>query len=195
MQVLFSLVYIVCAGLVLAIFWSIVQEKTRDIGILRAVGASRTGILLIFLVYGLVIGTLGSLGGFGLSTLVVGRINEIHALIGQPAPAVLWGGIYALAAASLLAATVATVRGSFLSSLLWIIGTLLLGGLGFILSQHRGILIWDPSVYYFSRIPNEVDLRNALFTMGFATLFSVIGAAVPAARAADTDPIRSLRYE
>jgi ABC-type lipoprotein release transport system permease subunit len=32
-------------------------------------------------------------------------------------------------------------------------------------------------------------------TMGFAILFSVIGAAVPAARAADTDPVRSLRYE
>jgi lipoprotein-releasing system permease protein len=195
MQVLFSLVYVVCAGLVLAIFWSIVQEKTRDIGILRAVGASRTGILLIFLVYGLVIGVIGSALGFGISTVVVGKINEIHELIGKPAPVALWAGILVLAAASLVAAAVAMVRGSFLATLLWIIAGLLLGGLGFILSRHQGVLIWDPSVYYFSRIPNEVDLRNALFTMGFATLFSVIGAAVPAARAADTDPIRSLRYE
>ena len=56
MRILFSIVYVVCAGLVLSIFWAIVYEKTRDIGILRAVGASRPAILAIFLQYGLVIG-------------------------------------------------------------------------------------------------------------------------------------------
>ena len=56
MRVLFSLIYLVCAGLILSIFWSIVVEKTRDIGILRSVGASRLGVMWIFLRYGLVIG-------------------------------------------------------------------------------------------------------------------------------------------
>jgi len=195
MQVLFSLVYVVCAGLVLAIFWSIVHEKTRDIGILRAVGASRMGILLIFLAYGLVIGVLGSLLGLGIARAIVGYINEIHEFIGRPAPAPLWIATFALAGAALLAGLLALRRGSFLGSLLWLLAALIVGGIGFLLWGHRGVLIWDPSVYYFSRIPNEVDLRNALFTMAFATLFSVVGAAVPAARAADTDPIRSLRYE
>jgi len=48
MRVLFSIVYLVCAGLVLSIFWSIVYEKTRDIGILRSIAASREGVLWIF---------------------------------------------------------------------------------------------------------------------------------------------------
>ena len=195
MQVLFSLVYIVCAGLVLAIFWSIVHEKTRDIGVLRSVGASRSGILAIFLAYGLAIGVVGSSVGLGLAWLVISRINEIHAAMGQPAPTFLWIGVFVLAAASLVGVVIAAVRDSALFALLWTVATLLLIGVGVLLMQHRGFLIWDPSVYYFSRIPNHLDMVNALSTMAFAVLFSVIGAAVPAARAADTDPVRSLRYE
>ncbi len=49
MRTLFSIVYLVCGALIVAIFWAIVYEKTRDIGILRSVGATRFGIVLIFL--------------------------------------------------------------------------------------------------------------------------------------------------
>ena len=35
MRTLFSIVYLVVAALILSIFWSIVFEKTRDIGILQ----------------------------------------------------------------------------------------------------------------------------------------------------------------
>ena len=48
MRTLFSIVYFVVAALILSIFWSIVFEKTRDIGILRSIGASRAGIVWIF---------------------------------------------------------------------------------------------------------------------------------------------------
>src|SRR6185295_2235260 len=78
MRTLFSLVYVVCAGLVLAIFWAIVYEKTRDIGILRSVGASRIGISWIFLRYGLVVGVLGAFVGLALGALIVHKINVIH---------------------------------------------------------------------------------------------------------------------
>ena len=70
MRILFSIIYLVCAGLVLSIFWAIVHEKTRDIGILRSVGAARTGILWIFLRYGLVIGVVGSIIGLGLASIL-----------------------------------------------------------------------------------------------------------------------------
>jgi lipoprotein-releasing system permease protein len=195
MQVLFSLVYLVCAGLVLAIFWAIVHEKTRDIGVMRSVGASRTGILSIFLAYGLTIGIVGSTVGLGLAWLVISRINEIHTLMGEPAPLWLALTVFGLAAGAIIGAVVSILRDSALFTLLWIVGAVLLAGVGVLLLNHKGLLIWDPSVYYFSRIPNTLDLTNALMTMGFAILFSVIGAAVPAARAADTDPVRSLRYE
>src|SRR5262249_46467536 len=84
MRTLFSLVYLVCAGLVLSIFWAIVHEKTRDIGILRSIGASRFGISWIFLRYGLVVGVVGAIAGLGLSYLIVRNINAIHSALGDP---------------------------------------------------------------------------------------------------------------
>ena len=50
-------------------------------------------------------------------------------------------------------------------------------------------------MYYFNEVPSEMDWFTAFLTMGGAVLFSVIGAAIPAARAADTDPVKALRYE
>jgi ABC-type lipoprotein release transport system permease subunit len=40
-----------------------------------------------------------------------------------------------------------------------------------------------------------MDWTNAGITCVGAIVFSVLGAAVPAARAADIDPVRALRYE
>src|SRR5207248_113047 len=45
---------------ILAIFSMIVVEKTRDIGVLKALGASTAGVRQIFLGYGLSLGLVGS---------------------------------------------------------------------------------------------------------------------------------------
>ncbi len=195
MRTLFSIVYLVCAGLVLAIFWAIVQEKTRDIGILRAVGASRTGVLWIFLRYGLLIGTAGSAVGVALAWCIVTRINDIHDLLGTPAA--LWLKIAAaLASVSAIAMVVRGVRrSSALTTVLWTYMAFALVIVTIVLCLHNGFLVWDPKVYYFSRIPNSIDWLTAGTTILGGVIFSVIGASIPAARAADTDPVRSLRYE
>jgi ABC-type lipoprotein release transport system permease subunit len=52
-------------------------------------------------------------------------------------------------------------------------------------------MVWDPKVYYFTRIPSEVDWNTVQTTVLGGIVFSVIGAAIPAARAADTDPVRA----
>ena len=195
MRILFSITYLVCAGLILAIFWSIVSEKTRDIGILRAIGASRFGVLVIFLRYGLVIGVAGSLVGTGLAWLVIRNINDIHMALGHDAPAWSWVTFFLLAVGAAALAVRAAARARVLGVLLWAVASLGLAGAGVGLMVHRGFLIWDPAVYYFATIPSEMDWTNALVTCIGAAVFSVLGAAVPAARAADIDPVRALRYE
>ncbi|MFO0783546.1 MAG: FtsX-like permease family protein [Phycisphaerales bacterium] len=195
MRILFSITYLVCAGLILAIFWSIVSEKTRDIGILRAIGASRVGVLWIFLRYGLVVGIAGSIVGLGLGWLVVHRINDIHEALGHDAPMWSWVLAAGLAVGALFMAIRSMWRFRALPTLLWTVATLAMAGVTAGLYLHKGFLMWDPAVYYFNRIPSQVDWWSALGTCIGAVVFSVLGAAVPAARAADIDPIHALRYE
>lgn len=195
MRILFSIVYLVCAGLVLSIFWAIVQEKSRDIGILRSIGASRPGVLWIFLQYGLVIGMVGGLVGVGLGYIVIHNINAIHEVIGEDAPRWSWIAAFACSVVALAMALRGAFCGSILRSLLWMVTALTLMIVGVGLLAHRGTLIWDPAVYYFSSIPDKVDWLTAAITWVGAVVFSVLGASVPAAKAADIDPVKALRYE
>ncbi|WP_020468223.1 ABC transporter permease [Zavarzinella formosa] len=63
---------------ILAIFSMIVREKTRDIGILKSLGASDRGILQIFLGYGLLLGVFGAGFGTALGLLITIFINPIE---------------------------------------------------------------------------------------------------------------------
>jgi lipoprotein-releasing system permease protein len=63
---------------ILAIFSMIVVEKTRDIGVLKALGASTSGVRGIFLGYGLSLGLVGSGVGMAGGLLFVRYINDIE---------------------------------------------------------------------------------------------------------------------
>jgi lipoprotein-releasing system permease protein len=63
---------------ILAIFSMIVVEKTRDIGILKALGASNGGVMKIFLGYGLLLGVVGALLGTALGVWFTVYINWIE---------------------------------------------------------------------------------------------------------------------
>jgi lipoprotein-releasing system permease protein len=63
---------------ILAIFSMIVVEKTRDIGIMKALGASTAGVRGIFLGYGLLLGVVGSGVGMAGGLLFVAKINWIE---------------------------------------------------------------------------------------------------------------------
>ncbi|MEO0477428.1 MAG: FtsX-like permease family protein, partial [Planctomycetota bacterium] len=56
---IFGIISLTSVFLVLAIFWSMVSERTKDVGILRAIGASRLGVAWLWIRYGLAIGAVG----------------------------------------------------------------------------------------------------------------------------------------
>jgi len=83
LNVLLFLIIAVSGFGILAIFFMIVVEKTRDIGILKSLGASGRGIMGIFLSYGLSLGLVGSAAGMVMGLLLVRHINEIADLLGK----------------------------------------------------------------------------------------------------------------
>lgn len=82
LNVLLFLIIAVAGFGILAIFFMIVVEKTRDIGILRSLGAPGTGVMGIFLGYGLSLGVVGSGVGTVVGLLFVRYINEIADVLG-----------------------------------------------------------------------------------------------------------------
>jgi lipoprotein-releasing system permease protein len=81
LNVLLFLIVGVAGFGILAIFSMIVVEKTRDIGILKALGASNSGVMKIFLAYGLLLGLIGAAFGTGLGLLITTNVNEIEGWI------------------------------------------------------------------------------------------------------------------
>jgi lipoprotein-releasing system permease protein len=79
LNILLFLIIAVAGFGILAIFFMIVVEKTRDIGILKALGASTAGVRGIFLGYGLSLGIVGSGVGMIGGLMFVAYINEIEA--------------------------------------------------------------------------------------------------------------------
>ena len=83
LNVLLFLIIAVAGFGILAIFFMIVVEKTRDIGILKSLGASGWGVMGIFLSYGLSLGILGSGVGMVMGISFVNYINQIANLLGR----------------------------------------------------------------------------------------------------------------
>ena len=81
LNVLLFLIFAVAGFGILAIFYMIVIEKQKDIGILKALGASSGGVMQIFLYYSLLLGTIGASLGLGLGLLMVEYIKEIATVL------------------------------------------------------------------------------------------------------------------
>lgn len=131
---LFSLISLTAVCLVLAIFWSMVREKTQDIGVLRALGASRAGVAGLWVAYGLAIGLVGAILGMGGSLAIVGNINEIHDWLGRQFNVVVWNPeVYYF---TTIPAEVGTA-----SAVLVFIGGVLACGLGALVPAGRAALM------------------------------------------------------
>ncbi|MDB5327328.1 MAG: hypothetical protein JWM57_2897, partial [Phycisphaerales bacterium] len=62
-------------------------------------------------------------------------------------------------------------------------------------SKLIGRPIWDPEVYAFDKIPDSVDPKTAAIVLAVAVASAIIGAVVPAVRAARLNPVEALRFE
>jgi len=143
LNVLLFLIIAVAGFGILAIFFMIVVEKTRDIGILKSLGASNRGTMGIFLSYGLSLGTVGSGAGMALGLIFVAYINPLADLVGK-------------------------------------------------VTGHE---IFDPSIYYFYRIPTRVYPFTVAWIVTGAIAIAVLASILPARRAASLNPVEALRYE
>ena len=141
LNILLFLIIAVAGFGILAIFYMIVVEKTRDIGILKSLGAPSSGVLSIFLAYGLSLGIVGSGAGMVLGLAFVANINHVADAIG------------------------------------WVTGR----------------EVFDPSIYYFRRIPTIVEPFTVAWIVCGALLIAVIASILPARRAARLHPVEALR--
>jgi lipoprotein-releasing system permease protein len=143
LNILLFLIIAVAGFGILAIFFMIVVEKTRDIGILKSLGAGASGIGGIFLGYGLFLGLVGAGAGLALGLSIAWNINGIRA------------GVE------------------------WLTGE----------------QVFDPSIYYFHRIPSIVDPFTVTWIIVGAVGIAVASSVLPALRAARLHPVEALRHE
>lgn len=85
--IMFGVISVVAVFLILCIFYMIVQEKTRDIGIIKSVGGSAEGVTAVFLAYGAAIGLVGCVLGSLLGITFVEHINGIQDFLARMNPA------------------------------------------------------------------------------------------------------------
>ena len=142
--IMFGIISVVAVLLVLCIFYMIVVEKTRDIGIIKSVGGSAQGVAAVFLTYGAAIGVSGAALGTLLGATFVRHINGVQDWLARLNPA--WR-------------------------------------------------VWSPETYSFDKIPDVVKTGDVAWIAGLAVVASILGAVVPAIRAARTWPVEALRYE
>ena len=82
-----SIIILVAVFNILSSLIMLVRAKTRDIAILRTMGATRGGLMRIFMVVGTTIGALGTIAGLGLGFVFLfyrqGVVNFIQLVTGQ----------------------------------------------------------------------------------------------------------------
>ncbi|AMV35138.1 Lipoprotein-releasing system transmembrane protein LolE [Pirellula sp. SH-Sr6A] len=143
LNILLFMIIAVAGFGILATFFMIVVEKTRDIGVLKSLGAPGTGIAAIFLGYGVLLGSVGAGVGLAVGLVFVWKINEIARVV------------------------------EFVT----------------------GREVFDPTVYYFDKIPTIVHPTMLVWVSIGSVLIAVLASVLPSIRAARMHPVEALRYE
>lgn len=143
MFIILSLIIVVAVFNVISTMIMLVKSKTRDIAVLRTMGASRSSITRIFFIIGSSIGFLGTFFG-------------------------VIGGIY------------------LANHLQWVAD---------LIEAMTGATIWDAETRFITEIPSKVDNSEVIAITVVALTLSLIATIFPALKAANTDPVKALKYE
>jgi lipoprotein-releasing system permease protein len=143
MFIILSLIVLVAALNIISGLIMLVKDKSRDIAVLRTMGASKGAVMRVFLITGASIGIVGTLAGLVLGIVFCHYIDEIRAGVS------------------------------------WLSGTQL----------------FDPNVYYLTRLPAEINPTETAFIVLMALVVSILATLYPSWRASKLDPVEALRYE
>jgi lipoprotein-releasing system permease protein len=77
MFIILSLIILVAALNIISGMMMLVKDKSRDIAVLRTMGATKGAMMRVFLITGASIGVVGTIAGFVLGVLFCWRINDI----------------------------------------------------------------------------------------------------------------------
>ena len=80
MMLLIGLIFLVVGGTIFQALRRAVTERSEELALLKALGASPSSVGLVFVLQGLMVGCLGAAAGMALGLLTATRINEIFAL-------------------------------------------------------------------------------------------------------------------
>jgi len=81
MRILLTLIVTVAAFNIVSTLIMVVMEKTKEIGVLRALGATRSGIKGIFLLEGFTIGAFGTILGGAAGYFIAKHINGVARIV------------------------------------------------------------------------------------------------------------------
>jgi len=174
--------FLLVAGFsIIAIMTNIIMSKKGDIGILRAIGGSRKGVLTLFLLYGLLIGIIGSSIGAGLGILFLEKLDTIEKF------AYYFTGITPYPRKDILDDEFYAKYGGFLKGVDNVVE--FLTGWTFS-SLHEGP---EQDVYYMKAIPRDINYRRIFYIAALGAALSLFSSVYPSYMAARLDPIQAIR--
>ncbi len=184
-----ALIILVAAFNIASTLIMTVMEKTRDIGVLRAMGSSKRNILKIFMVQGCTIGVLGGIVGTVLGVSISWLLDLQNI---RPSR---WFALLILIPFSIQLFIAFRRSLSLHFSFKGFLGLLWTGAIGLLLYCLAQPIYIDGQVYQLSRLPVKI---NWLF-VGFMNVLSFaicwLATVYPAWQASNLKPVEALRYE